>query len=407
MKRPYLALATLAFLIWTVFLAAMLRRELRLEGERITGIALSQARTLFHQIVDMRTWNTEQGGVYVAVTERTPPNPYLAVPHRDLTTTSGTRLTLVNPAYMTRQLSDIVRRRHNIRLHLTSTRPLRPGNEPDSWEREALLAFEGGVQETYSFTAGEHGEPVFRYMAALAVEEPCLECHRAQGYRVGEVRGGLSITYHAAVFDKTRADFRFKVLLASLALWLFGSALVVAVATAWRQKSVMMQRLRELALADELTALNNRRGFLLLVEQQLQIARRSGHRGLLLFLDLDSMKAINDVHGHPAGDEALRRTADVLRATFRGSDILARAGGDEFMVFCPETGAEAEPAILASLEKNVAAAGAVSAAPGELSLSVGAAEFDPARPVTLERLINEADARMYERKLRKKKPAGR
>lgn len=401
MKRVYLASAALAFVTWTGLLAFVFQRETRLEDERLAGIALTQARTLFHQIIDMRSWNTAQGGVYVEVTGDTPPNPYLTVPHRDLTTTSGKRLTLVNPAYMTRQLAEIARRRHNIQLHLTSLNPLRPGNEPDPWERAALQAFETGAAERQSFTTDDRGERVFRYMAPLSVEEPCLECHRGQGYRVGEIRGGLSIMYHAEALERTRAASRRKALVGSLALWLFGSALIAAVAASWRQRSVMMQHLRELALEDELTGLNNRRGFLLLVEQQLQVARRTGRRGLLLFVDLDSMKAINDVHGHPAGDVALRQTADALRATFRGSDILAREGGDEFMVFCPDTGADAADAILASLAKNVAAANAADTR-WALSLSVGAAEFDPAQPVPLERLINQADERMYEQKLGKK-----
>jgi diguanylate cyclase (GGDEF)-like protein len=195
------------------------------------------------------------------------------------------------------------------------------------------------------------------------------------------------------------------VLLASVVLWLLGAALIGAAAAAFHQRGRTTARLREMALIDELTGLHNRRGFLLLAEKQIQIARRTGRPDLLLFADLDGMKEINDRLGHDAGDAALRRVAAVLRDSFRTSDIVARYGGDEFLVLCPNTGPEAATAILEGLSQHIEDANAGAAVPWRLSLSVGTAAFDPGGSKTLDELIREADAAMYAAK--QKKQTGR
>ncbi len=164
---------------------------------------------------------------------------------------------------------------------------------------------------------------------------------------------------------------------------------------AYHQKNLMVARLRELALVDELTGLHNRRGFQMLAEQQLQIAQRTGRPDLLLFIDLDGMKRINDEMGHLAGDAALRRTAATLLAAFRTSDIIARLGGDEFIVLCPNTGPEMATRLVEELERHVEDANSGGAVPWRLALSVGCAVFDPHHPATLDELLREADAAMY------------
>jgi diguanylate cyclase (GGDEF)-like protein len=232
-------------------------------------------------------------------------------------------------------------------------------------------------------------------MAPLPVEASCLPCHAKQGYSIGQVRGGISLTYPSELLASSRRAFRHNVLLASLALWLLGAGLIGAVTAAYHQKKSLVARLRELALVDALTGLHNRRGFLMLAEKQLQIARRTGRPDLLLFIDLDGMKRINDELGHEAGDAALRRTAGVLHAAFRTSDTIARLGGDEFVVLCPNTGPEAAGTILEGLEQHVGDVNAGAAVTWRLSLSAGCAAFDPLHPVTLDELIRAADAAMY------------
>jgi len=404
MKRTHIALATVVVILWTTFLGSMFQRETALEENRLRDIALGQARALFRQVIDVRDWNSRHGGVYVPVTPETPPNPWLDIPNRDETTLSGRHLTLMNPAYMTRQLAELTQRRRGVELHLTSRTPLRPQNEPAPWERAALEAFDRGKTEQVEFALDAGGHETFRYMAPLPVEESCLPCHKKQGYGVGQVRGGISITYPSDLLASSRGSFRRNALFASVVLWLLGTGLVTAVTAAYHQKYLMVGRLRELALVDELSGLHNRRGFLMLAEKQLQIAQRTGRPDLLLFIDLDGMKRINDERGHEAGDAALRRTAAVLHAAFRTSDIIARFGGDEFVVMCPNTGSEAATALVAGLQQHVEEANVGIPVPLHLSLSVGCAVFDSLNPVTLGELIRMADAAMYAAKQAKLLP---
>jgi diguanylate cyclase (GGDEF)-like protein/PAS domain S-box-containing protein len=158
------------------------------------------------------------------------------------------------------------------------------------------------------------------------------------------------------------------------------------------------EELRAMSLRDELTGLLNRRGFLTLAEQQLRLVHRMKKRLILLFIDLDRMKWINDTLGHPEGDLALKNAGIILKKTFRESDLVSRVGGDEFVVVTVNSFDENMENILARLEKNVSAFNAASQAPYPLSLSIGAVSSDEEEFSTIEALLTKADQRMYEHK---------
>jgi diguanylate cyclase (GGDEF)-like protein len=158
------------------------------------------------------------------------------------------------------------------------------------------------------------------------------------------------------------------------------------------------QLLRDLSLLDGMTGLNNRRGFFRLAEQTLKMAERQKIPLFLMFLDLDDLKQINDTLGHPAGDNVLRRLADLLKSTFRDSDILARHGGDEFVVLGMETGHFDADTLIEKLQKNLNAENSKLEPAWRISVSIGISRFDPMNPVSLDQLLEQADARMYENK---------
>ena len=164
-------------------------------------LAVLTGKVLFRTIVATRTWNSSHGGVYVPVTETIRPNPYLTVPDRDVRTTDGRELTMINPAYMTRLVGEILAL-EGYTVHLTSLKTLRPGNTPDDWERTALERFEKGSALEYSLT-GPVENRVFRYMEPLKAEAECLSCHAEQGYKVGEVRGGIGIAFPYTPFEQS------------------------------------------------------------------------------------------------------------------------------------------------------------------------------------------------------------
>jgi signal transduction histidine kinase len=181
-----------------------------------------QARVAYEEDIVYRRWNAMQGGVYVKVSDRTPPNRYLSgVPDRDITTTKGEWLTLVNPAYMTRQAHEFSENEHSVKGHLTSLNPIRPENKPDEWERSALMDFEHGAKEVSSVEMLE-GKEYLRLMKPLVAEEECLGCHVDQAYAPGEIRGGISV---GVPMNPIRTIERANILTlihAHFALWIVG-----------------------------------------------------------------------------------------------------------------------------------------------------------------------------------------
>jgi two-component system cell cycle response regulator len=160
----------------------------------------------------------------------------------------------------------------------------------------------------------------------------------------------------------------------------------------------LFSALRSLSLIDDLTGLYNRRGFSDLGEQYLKLARRSGRGVTMVYLDLDRFKTINDSLGHHVGDRALIKVADILRATFRRSDIIARLGGDEFGVLALEAADESSELLVQRLRERVTDFNDTSPEPYQLSVSIGMAHHDEDLRVRLEDMVAEADSAMYREK---------
>ena len=167
----------------------------------------------------------------------------------------------------------------------------------------------------------------------------------------------------------------------------------------------VLEELRTLSLSDELTGIYNRRGFYILAEQQIKIAKRAGRPMLLASADLDGLKSINDGFGHHEGDRALVDAAQMLRESFRESDIIARIGGDEFVVLMTDKPDISVEILLGRLDRNLKAHNRKVTRPYPFSISVGFARFDPKQPLSLNELMVLADKSMYENKLRQREQA--
>ncbi len=168
------------------------------------------------------------------------------------------------------------------------------------------------------------------------------------------------------------------------------------------ERQRMKMELRAMSLTDDLTGIYNRRGFMTLAQQQLKMANRMRVGLLLLFADLDGMKSINDTFGHLEGDRVLVDTAEVLKETFRESDVIARMGGDEFAVIALEESEFSDEVIISRLQKNLAARNAGKNRPYALSLSIGITHYRPEDPCNIDELLEKADKLMYEQKRMKK-----
>lgn len=181
--------------IWTGLMALSLAWNIYDNKQYLLETARTQARAIYEKDVIYRYWNAMHGGVYVPVTSETPPNPYLPSDlERDIRTPSGKLLTLMNPAYMTRQVYEMSEAQgYIVHSHITSLKPLRPENKPDPWESGALTALERGEKEVSSIEDIK-GKEHMRIMRPLIVEQGCLRCHSSQGYVKGDIRGGLSVS---------------------------------------------------------------------------------------------------------------------------------------------------------------------------------------------------------------------
>lgn len=160
----------------------------------------------------------------------------------------------------------------------------------------------------------------------------------------------------------------------------------------------VLHQLRTMALTDELTGLYNRRGFLLLGVHNVRLALRSEQPLLLFFADVDGLKAANDRFGHVHGDALLVACGEVLKMTFRESDIVARLGGDEFAILAQGGTGESRDAVLRRLDSALVLMNRDVLAPHQLSLSVGAARLDPQNPVSLSELLSIADREVLSKK---------
>lgn len=187
------------------------------------NLALAEAKTNFNKDQIIRYWVSLRGGVYVRIDSTIQPNPKLShIKDRDIETPSGEKLTLMNPAYMIRELNEYFGKSYGVLGHLTSKKLLRPENKPDSWELNALNLFDEGVTEVSEFST-INGQPYFRYMQPLITAKSCLKCHGHQGYKVGDVRGGVSLSIPMNAILKRAKNQKARNLISLSIIWLVGS----------------------------------------------------------------------------------------------------------------------------------------------------------------------------------------
>ncbi len=225
--RRFLLVLCLILLVFTLASTVFDFREI---DEQYSQLATEVGRSFYQAINVMRQWNFDQGGIYVRLTDRTLPNPYLIDPLREVVTTEGLKLTMINHAQMTRLLSELLTRQNGIHLHIMSLTPVRPENKPDAWEQHALIHFEQGSNEEHVI-APEAGTSVFRYIAPLRTNDACLPCHSRPEEITHQVRGGISVTFAYAPFERAIAGERRRILILHGMFLGLGLGVIVLVGT--------------------------------------------------------------------------------------------------------------------------------------------------------------------------------
>jgi signal transduction histidine kinase/CheY-like chemotaxis protein len=234
-------------MLWTFLIIVSVIWNLYRNNEEIKERALVEANTIFEHNLAYRRWNTMNGGIYVKVNEKNQPNPFLVAPDRDLRTVDGQMLTLINPFRMTKQVYDLLKEQSPLAAinRTVSLKPLNPANAPDDWERNALILFETKkIDKAYEITK-INGESYMRLLRTYSVEKGCLKCHAFQGYKEGDVRGGMSIAipmkpYYEAAFITQKV-----IITSHFILWILGSGIIILFTRGLRRYQANQRRLEE------------------------------------------------------------------------------------------------------------------------------------------------------------------
>lgn len=398
--------------LWILLICLNLYQQVTDTKQYAQKIATRQAEMFFDHIVLGGKWNAFHGGVYVPITETTQPNPYLNVPERDVETTSGKRLTLVDPAYMARQLAQMNEGKSGIVFHITGFNSLSPENQPDLWESQALLAFQKG-QKSISDIGVINGLSYYRYMAPLQVEQNCISCHQQQGYKEGELRGGISVSIPSASIDAFVNERLEHLTITHAIVALVGLIVLLLSHLAQARLSQRLDKAQsrlQLAYLDSLTLLPNRRYYDAFVKREWKRALRHQYPISMIMIDIDFFKLYNDNLGHIEGDHCLRQVARTLKRFFRRpGDLIARYGGEEF---CVVAACDAEQIMVLAeiLRKSVESmrlphpASKVSAF---VTISLGVASIVPGDDQAFEHLLHCADQALYDAKASGRNRVGR
>ncbi|MBI4988884.1 MAG: DUF3365 domain-containing protein [Rhodocyclales bacterium] len=235
--------SALAILFWTLFIGASLAWNAYQHRKAVMEFALIQAEANLNKDIAFRRWATEHGGVYVRPTGKWPPDKYLTLPDRDVVTTGGTQLTLINPAYMMRQIMDGYAEQYGVVGHITGMKPINPLNVPDEWERKMLESFSMGVARAAEMSE-VGGKPHLRVMLPMYMEGGCLKCHAGSGNSLGEMQGGVSVSVPLAPFEAAAGQELRITLGTHGGIWLVGMAGILAVSRRARQRVAERERAR-------------------------------------------------------------------------------------------------------------------------------------------------------------------
>ena len=366
----FLLLASLAtgLCVTAVFLGLAARSKALLRGQ-----LLAQARAHVAQILLTRSWGAQHGGVYVIKRPGMQSDQHQENP--DLNATDGRVLTLINPDLMLREISELLGKGETPAFHLTSLNPLNPHNAPDPFESQALRAFEAGQKEFFVLEDKTPGARL-RYMAPLFVEQSCLSCHARQGYKAGQVRGGLSVSF--GIDSANQALRLYNLTLGGLGLATMG-LLLLALWLCFRQMQARLATsqalLERLSTIDPLTNVANRTALMTrLAESMARQRRQVPPPGLLgcLMLDVDQFKAVNDRFGLKQGDVVLRELAALIVGTLRKYDTFGRYGGKEFLLVLDGVDGERLSVVAERLRSLIAARLATRARlPQPVTISLG------------------------------------
>jgi PAS domain S-box-containing protein len=245
MKIHFNLSIVILLVFWTALVVVLLTMAHNENEKKVRLINTIRAKELSENHLMYRRWASKQGGVYVPISEHTPPNPYLNyVDNREIITQAGDTFTLVNPAYMTRQVLEMAMEEQYIYGRLISQNPLNPANSPDSTEQIALNNFRNGDSVFSEFVVQGDSE-YLRYIKPFYTEASCLMCHAHQGYKIGDLRGALSVNVPVSGTQKLLKKHNAQVFINYIFIWLAGVAALLFVLLRLKRNNRKRQELQK------------------------------------------------------------------------------------------------------------------------------------------------------------------
>lgn len=394
----------IGLLLWTGLTLLSVTWYSNTVREDVLKLAEGEARSNWNKDQAFRQWASTHGGFYVTPSKRTPPDPYLEhLPERDLVTTDGRELTLLNPAAIMRQVAKEFEQSYGVKGKITGKVVVNPVNTADEWQLKALDQFENDFANEVMEVSTIDGEPYLRLMKPMYMTEGCDKCHGILGFKTGDLRGGVSVSIPLEPYYQTANDNINTMRVFHGGVWLLGVISALGFSgfsrARHRERISLMKRLEYGAMYDSLTGLPNRT----LISDRLQQAISRKHREehyqyAVLFLDLDRFKNLNDSFGHAIGDELLKEVALRFRQQIRPGDTVARMGGDEFTLLLDGVGGLREALIISrrllrTLKQPFDISGQTLSIDASIGICLGDTHYS--KP---EEIIRDADTAMYRAK---------
>lgn len=360
-----------------------------------------QAQSIFRQVVLTRRWATQHGGVFVKVRPGVDPNPFLtSLPGLkvNIKDEDGVQYTLRNPGLITREISQLANESGLFTVRVTSLKPVNTlTNSPDAFETKALKMLEEGRDEVTQVQKTPQGT-VYRYIAPLYYEQSCNRCHAHQGYKDGDIRGGISVSIPMNNMVIEMQNTRIYTVIAVIVIFSALSLILFFVIRRFLvELNTAQAELVRLACADSLTGLVNRKTAMIRFEEEISSHIRFKEPLSCLMVDVDHFKNVNDKYGHQIGDTALINVAKTLSEMTRRHDIVCRYGGEEFLIIMPKTTLTAAKIIAERMLTKISA-NAIDIPNDHLFLTISCGVAQRGDDETADPLIGRADAALYRAK---------
>jgi len=403
-KRVFL----LINIIFTILMLVFVNQNFNKQKSLIDSLLVSKAKAIFENILDTREWNARFNGVYVNADIE--PNRYL----RDniLKIDENRTLVKINPAWMTRQISEISNKKNSFYFKITSTNPLNPNNMADLFEKSAIEYFEKNRDRDFFYKFEKDN---FDFMGKLLVKESCLNCHREQGYKLGDIRGGIRISistdlYNKEIYSIEREKTILSVIIVLISLLIYvifylfikttdrflrnteklNISLEQKVRLRTQELEDLNKSLTQEVITDALTGVYNRKMFNNVIYTKVEEVRKFGFKLSLIIFDIDFFKKVNDTYGHQVGDLVLKEIAKVVNENIRQDDLFFRWGGEEFTILLNR---DLTIAIRVAKHLREAIKKHKFEKVGSITCSFGVSEFNSKK--TLSNFIKEADDLLY------------